>query len=102
MPSPSGFAKPLNRSRSAGAYAPEWVHSTADLWLERAGQQFYRAKSGGRNRTSLEQLLELSVSTEEKGLLFGQPGLDEVAAMGTAPGGTSDDAQDNVTNRVNA
>lgn len=85
-----------------GAYAPEWVRSTADLWLERADQQLYRAKSEGRNRISLEQPQELSVSAEEKGLLFGQLDLDEAAATGMAPGDVSHDAQGNVTNRVNA
>ena len=85
-----------------GAYAPEWVRSTADLWLERADQQLYRAKSEGRNRISLEQPQELSVSAEEKGLLFGQLGPDEAAATGMAPGDVSHDAQGNVTNRVNA
>jgi len=85
-----------------GAYAPEWVRSTADLWLERADQQLYRAKSEGRNRISLEQPQELSVSAEEKGLLFGQLGLDEAAATGMAPDDVSHDAQGNVTNRVNA
>jgi len=33
-----------------GAYAPEWVRSTASLWTERADIQLYRAKSEGRNR----------------------------------------------------
>jgi len=85
-----------------GAYAPEWVRSTADLWLERADQQlYYRAKFEGRNRISLEQPQELSVSAEEKGLLFGQLGLDEAAATGMASD-VSHDAQGNVTNRVNA
>ena len=84
-----------------GAYAPEWVRSTADLWLERADQQLYRAKFEGRNRISLEQPQELSVSAEEKGLLFGQLGLDEAAATGMASD-VSHDAQGNVTNRVNA
>lgn len=65
-----------------GAYAPEWVRSTADLWIERADLQLYRAKSGGRNQVCLDQPQELSVSTEEKGLLFSHLDLDEVAMMG--------------------
>ena len=30
-----------------GAYAPEWVRSTAALWIERADSMLYRAKSRG-------------------------------------------------------
>ena len=54
-----------------GAYAPQWVKSSAALWVERADQQLYRAKSEGRNRTCLEQPAVSFVSPEEKGLLFG-------------------------------
>lgn len=61
-----------------GAYAPEWVRSTADLWIERADQQLYRAKSEGRNRVCLDQPRELAVSAEEKGLLFSQLELDDL------------------------
>lgn len=60
-----------------GAYAPEWVRSTAELWIERADQQLYRAKTGGRNRVCLDQPRELAVSAEEKGLLFSQLDLDD-------------------------
>ncbi len=31
-----------------GAFAPEWVRSTATLWTERADMQLYRAKAEGR------------------------------------------------------
>ncbi len=54
-----------------GAFAPEWVRSTAPLWIERADQQLYRAKALGRNRACLEQPAMMQVSAEEKGLLFG-------------------------------
>lgn len=54
-----------------GAYAPEWVRSTADLWIERADTQLYRAKTDGRNKVYLDLPQEISVSAEEKGLLFG-------------------------------
>lgn len=63
-----------------GAYAPEWVRSTADLWIERADLQLYRAKTGGRNQVRLEQPQELAVSAEEKGLLFGALDLDASTA----------------------
>jgi len=54
-----------------GAFAPQWVRSSAPLWIERADQQLYRAKTEGRNRACLEQPTVSLVSAEEKGLLFG-------------------------------
>ena len=54
-----------------GAFAPQWVRSSATLWVERADQQLYRAKAEGRNRACLEQPPVSLVSAEEKGLLFG-------------------------------
>ena len=54
-----------------GAFAPQWVRSSAPLWVERADQQLYRAKTEGRNRACLEQPTVSLVSAEEKGLLFG-------------------------------
>lgn len=66
-----------------GAYAPEWVRSTADLWIERADLQLYRAKAAGRDQVQLEQPQELAVSAEEKGLLFDALDLD--AAAGPEP-----------------
>jgi diguanylate cyclase (GGDEF)-like protein len=54
-----------------GAYAPQWVRSSPTLWVERADQELYRAKAGGRNRACLEQPPVSHVSPEEKGLLFG-------------------------------
>jgi len=41
------------------------------LWVERADQQLYLAKQGGRNRACLEKPMVSLVSAEEKGLLFG-------------------------------
>jgi diguanylate cyclase (GGDEF)-like protein len=55
-----------------GAFAPQWVRSSAVLWIERADQQLYRAKAEGRNRACLEQPTVSQVSAEEKGMLFGQ------------------------------
>ena len=54
-----------------GAFAPQWVRSSAPLWIDRADQQLYRAKAEGRNRACLEQPTVALVSPEEKGLLFG-------------------------------
>ena len=80
---------PLHSARMTisigGAYAPEWVRSTADLWIERADQQLYLAKSGGRNQVCMDQPQELSVSAEEKTLLFGYPGLDETTTAENTP-----------------
>ena len=84
-----------------GAYAPEWVRSTADLWIERADQQLYRAKSEGRNRVCLEQPQELSVSAEEKGLLLGHLVMDESGIQENMPGELSLDSQGTPTKRIN-
>lgn len=62
-----------------GAYAPEWVRSTAALWTERADVQLYRAKAEGRNRVCLDHQQEIYVSAEEKSLLFGHLSLGDPA-----------------------
>lgn len=67
-----------------GAYAPEWVRSTAELWLERADLQLYNAKRAGRNRALIDLPRQVSVSAEEKGLLFGALDPDfDIAATST-------------------
>lgn len=53
-----------------GAFAPQWVRTTARLWMDRADLQLYRAKGDGRNRCCLEPTAVSMVSAEEKGLLF--------------------------------
>ena len=85
-----------------GAYAPEWVRSTTDLWIERADQQLYRAKSEGRDQVCLEQPRELSVSAEEKGLLFGHLVMDEANTHENTPSDAPDDAPGNAAKRENA
>lgn len=62
-----------------GAYAPEWVRSTAALWIERADSLLYRAKSEGRNRVCLDHQQVIAVSAEEKNLLFGHLSIGEPA-----------------------
>lgn len=62
-----------------GAFAPVWVRSTADLWTERADVQLYRAKAEGRNRVCMDHQQVISVSAEEKSLLFGPLALGEPA-----------------------
>lgn len=53
-----------------GAFAPQWVRSSAHLWLERADQQLYRAKGRGRNLVCLEPTAVSLVSSEERRMLF--------------------------------
>ena len=54
-----------------GAFALQWVRSTPSLWLDRADNQLYKAKSAGRNRVCIETQPNSTVSAEEKSLLFG-------------------------------
>lgn len=61
-----------------GAFAPQWIRSSASLWMERADQQLYRARTDGCNRVRLEEQLLGPVSAEEKDLLFGS--MDAVPA----------------------
>jgi diguanylate cyclase len=60
-----------------GAFAPQWVRSSAALWVERADRQLFRAKGAGRNQACLEQPPLSTVSAEEKGLLFGTSTLQD-------------------------
>ena len=69
-----------------GAYAPEWVRSTAALWTERADVQLYRAKHEGRNRVFLDTQQEIFVSAEEKNMLFGHLALGEPAWVESVAG----------------
>jgi len=62
-----------------GAYAPRWVRSTPELWLDRADIELYRAKTEGRNRVCIEPQPMLAVSAEEKNLLFGPLSLGDPA-----------------------
>lgn len=61
-----------------GAFAPQWVRSSAPLWIERADQQLYRAKAEGRNRACLETPTVSQVSAEEKTLLFGHSSFQDI------------------------
>lgn len=54
-----------------GAFALQWIRSTTLLWTDRADHQLYQAKSSGRNRVSIEEQPDSTVSAEEKSLLFG-------------------------------
>jgi diguanylate cyclase (GGDEF)-like protein len=83
-----------------GAYAPEWVRSTAALWTERADLQLYRAKTEGRNCVFLDQQQEIFVSAEEKNLLFGHLSLGDPAwienVSGDVPGGAGNGSMQRV------
>ena len=54
-----------------GAFALQWIRSTTALWTDRADAELYKAKLSGRNRVSIEDQPDSSVSAEEKSLLFG-------------------------------
>ena len=56
-----------------GAFAPQWVRSTPELWLQRADLQLYRAKSEGRDRVCLEHTAASDVSLQERAMLLGGP-----------------------------
>jgi diguanylate cyclase (GGDEF)-like protein len=84
-----------------GAYAPEWVRSTIELWTERADEQLYRAKSAGRNCVFIEEQRGVAVSADEKGMLFGHLLFGDPASAGVA-GDVSDSAvADSEMNRAN-
>ncbi len=71
MPVQIGLAQQISVTVSVGgAFAPQWVRSTPALWVERADQQLYRAKTQGRNLVQLEPTAVSVVSNEERRLLF--------------------------------
>ena len=80
-----------------GSYAPEWVRYTADLWIERSDGELYRAKSEGRDRVCMSHQEEISVSAEEKNLLFGHLSVGEPAWIENISG----DALGIASHRVN-
>lgn len=84
-----------------GAFAPEWVRSTAALWTERADVQLYRAKAEGRNRVCLDQQQEIFVSAEEKNLLFGHLALGDPAWIESATGDLASTGTGTEMQRVN-
>ena len=71
MPVPVALGQQISCTVSiGGAFAPQWVRSTASLWVERADQQLYGAKAQGRNLVRLEPTAMSVVSNEERRLLF--------------------------------
>lgn len=84
-----------------GAYAHEWVRSTASLWIERADEQLYRAKSAGRNCVCIDEQQEVAVSADEKGMLFGHLLIGDPAWIENISGDVSNDAAaDSAANKV--
>lgn len=84
-----------------GAYAPRWVRSTTELWVDRADIELYRAKSEGRNRVCIEPQPVLSVSAEEKSLLFGPLSLGDPAWVESLANENSVGSSGSAMNRVN-
>lgn len=84
-----------------GAYAPRWVRSTPELWVDRADLELYRAKSEGRNRVCIEPQPVLSVSAEEKSLLFGPLSLGDPAWIESLANENSVGSSGSAMNRVN-
>ena len=84
-----------------GAYAPEWIRSTTALWTDRADIELYRAKTGGRNRVCIDQQPVISVSAEEKRLLFSHLSVGDPAWIASVPGDASGGATGSAMNRVN-
>lgn len=71
-----------------GAFALQWIRSTTELWTDRADQQLYIAKTGGRNRLCLEAQPDSTVSAEEKHLLFGHLAAADPAWIDMSSGAT--------------
>ena len=75
-----------------GAYAPQWVRSTAAIWTERADQLLYLAKTQGRNRVCMADQPDSIVTAEEKNLLFGHLSVSDPAWIQISPGEASSNA----------
>jgi diguanylate cyclase (GGDEF)-like protein len=54
-----------------GAFAPGWLRTVADNWIDRADRLLYQAKEQGRNQVCMEDFPTSDVSAEEKDMLYG-------------------------------
>lgn len=79
-----------------GAFAPTKTRYTPDLWVERADNQLYQAKAQGRNRVYIDHQQVISVSPEEKSLLFGALSTGEPAWGENIPGTEENSAMQKV------
>lgn len=84
-----------------GAFAPVWIRSTPVLWIERADSLLYRAKAEGRDRVCIDAQHEISVSAEEKNMLFGHLSAGDPAWIESAGSDASGSAAGSAMNRVN-
>jgi len=100
IPLPSGQTLSVTIS-IGGAYAPRWVRSTSELWLDRADIELYRAKSEGRNRVCIEPQAVIAVSAEEKSLLFSPLSLGDPAWIENYANDGSAGSSGSAMNRVN-
>lgn len=84
-----------------GAYAPEWVRSTSSLWIDRADTLLYRAKAEGRDRVCIDTQHEISVSAEEKNMLFGHLSLGDPAWIESITSESGSNAAGSAVTRIN-
>jgi two-component system, cell cycle response regulator len=84
-----------------GSFAPIWIRSTPTLWVERADALLYRAKAEGRNRVCIDVQQEISVSAEEKNMLFGHLAAGDPAWIESIGSDASKSAGNGASTRVN-
>lgn len=84
-----------------GAFAPIWIRSTPTLWVERADALLYQAKTEGRDRAFIDVQPEISVSAEEKNMLFGHLAAGDPAWIESMGSDGAKSAVNSTLNRVN-
>jgi two-component system, cell cycle response regulator len=84
-----------------GSFAPIWIRSTPALWVERADALLYKAKDEGRDRVFIDVQQEISVSAEEKNMLFGHLAAGDPAWIESIGSDASKSAASGTTTRVN-
>lgn len=72
------------------------TRGTTEQWVERADTQLYQAKAQGRNRVYIDHQQVISVSAEEKSLLFGPMSMGESEWSDSVPGTDPDSAMQKV------